>query len=390
MNRKKIAILTTGGTISSLNSDEGVKPVDGVIKNLLEKLSFNKDTLVSKDGKTEVRVIPILNKDSTNITLHDQALLANEVFSLDKKYDGIVITHGTDTLQFTSSLLSIILESPDLPIILTGSMKTFNAENTDAIRNLAGAIEFAKSQLSGVFVFFHGNLIPGQWAYETTTNVGLTFKSAVGNVATLKNDKITYTAPISETKTLLPPLLNANLDSTILTVTLSPSFQQLSVKEIEKKHNGVILLSYGSAGVPRHYKGSINQLIERQIPVVLSSQVPSVHIGHGNYEINKEAQELGITPGIGLYSFDYGNMASSLGVLRVQKTKSSDKLKKFEELFDRNIKLALEQIYTRKSSVNASTIEGSSSSTDSGIVNPLKSIYRNSRTNRDPRRLKTG
>ncbi len=389
--RKRIGILTTGGTISSLNSPNGLKPAEGVIEYILEGLSFDKDTMVSKDKETEVKVIPILNKDSTNITLYDQAHIANEIFSLDKKYDGIVITHGTDTMQFTSSMLSIMLESPDVPIVLTGSMKTIKDQNTDASKNLMGAIISAKSQLSGVFIFFHGNLIPGSLAYETTTDLGLTFKSAVGNVATLKNNKLIFEVEISEAKTLLPPLLNTNFDSSILTVTLSPSCQELSVKEIDKRHNGVILLSYGSAGVPKHYVNTIHQLIERKIPVVLSSQVNSLHIGHGNYEINKVAEELGITSGLGLYSFDYANMANSLGMLRVQRTNPKDKLNKFEEIFNKNIQLALNQKYIIKSNNYKKIVEKISNYSESGLFMEMNSLFRKPReTIQQSKRLKTG
>ncbi|MEM0201382.1 MAG: asparaginase domain-containing protein [Candidatus Micrarchaeaceae archaeon] len=350
---KNIAILTTGGTISSLSSSKGLKPAEGVIKYILQKLSFNNEILISDDGKTKLKIFPILNKDSTNITLYDQALLANEVFALNKKFDGIVITHGTDTMQFTSSLLSIMLEKPKIPIVITGSMKTIEEKDTDAIENLNGAIESAKSDLNGVFVFFHGNLMPGQLVYETKTDSGLTFKSAIGNVAVLKNNLLSYDISNLNKKNSSHMSLNANYNSNICTITISPNNNELFLNQVNTKYDGLILLSYGSVGIPERYSEVIDKIIKKNIPIVLSSQIPSVHMGHGNYEINKIAKELGIIPGIGLYSFDYSNMASSLGKLLVGNNNLN--INKFEQLFNENIKIALSKSYLSDSSNNKNT-----------------------------------
>ena len=330
---RSIAILTTGGTISSLNSDRGIKPSEGVINTILEKLGY--ENLVSADGKIKIEIVPFINKDSTNIMLADQAKMASLAFGLTEKHDGVVITHGTDTLQFTSAMLSIMLSYLKKPIVITGSMKTIEQEDSDAMRNLDDSITFAKSGVGGVFVVFHGKVMPGQWVFETKKNDGLTLDCITNIVAHVKNKKLRYNVPLNNQNILLTPSLETRYNSNIGTIVISPNDNIEMIVRAAEQNSGIILLSYGSVGIPSNYFKNISD-IARSVPIVLSSQVPSVHNMSGGYEVNVMAKEAGILLGTGLYSFDYGNMANVLGMIDTEKDDKERYLNKFRLYFENN------------------------------------------------------
>lgn len=332
-NMRSIAILTTGGTISSLNSDRGIKPSEGVISTIMEKLGYK--NLVSPDGKTKIEIVPFINKDSTNIMLADQAKMASLAFGLIEKHEGVVITHGTDTLQFTSSMLSLMLSYLKKPIVITGSMKTIEQEGSDAIRNLDDSITFAKSGVGGVFVVFHGKVMPGQWVYETKKNDGLTLDCITNAVAHVNNKKLRYNIPLNNQNILMAPSLETRYNSSIGTIVLSPNDNIELIVRAAEQNSGIILLSYGSVGIPSKYFKNISD-IARTMPIVLSSQVPSVHTMEGNYEINIIAKEAGVMLGTGLYSFDYSNMANVLGIINNEKGNKEKYLNKFMLYFENN------------------------------------------------------
>ncbi len=351
----KIAIITTGGTISSLSSSNGIKPAEGVINRILrEQLGYSSE-LISKDHKIKIEIVPLLNKDSTNINAEDQLKIAEKAFNLFKSKDAIIVTHGTDTLSFTSSMLAISLSYLKKPLIITGSMKTIEQENTDAIKNLSDAITFAKAGIGGVFVVFHGKVIPGQWAYETENQGNMTFSSIKEEIAHIQNNEIKYITPINNQFILLKPFIETRYDSNIGTIVLSPNENTEQLVALAEKNKAIILLSYGSVGIPSNYTQIISD-ISKVIPVILSSQIPSVHINKGEYEINKMADDAGVIHGIGLYSFDYNNTANVLGIIQ-----SSDKreayLRKFMQAFENNKNRMLNLEYHR------TTINGTASST---------------------------
>ncbi|MGC8479146.1 MAG: asparaginase domain-containing protein [Candidatus Micrarchaeia archaeon] len=352
MEHRKVAIITTGGTISSVSSENGIKPSEGVIKLILEKLSYNMNTLISKDGKTKVNIIPLFNKDSTNITLADQANIAKTVYNSLTDADGIVITHGTDTLQFTSSILSLMVQNPNKPVVITGSMQTIESEKTDAYSNISDALKFAVGGINGVFVAFHKRIMAASWVYETKGSNGLTFKSILGDIANItKDENIIYrVSKYQKAKTINSSILQINYDDKIGTFTLSPNENNETLLETSQKSDGIILLSYGSAGIPER-NFNIIRSISKRIPIVLSSQVPSIRTDFGNYEISILAKKAGVIIGTGLYSFDYSNMALSLANSEYKNASTEkereNKLNKFEEVFNKNRdRVLFEQSYS--------------------------------------------
>ena len=156
---KKILLLTTGGTISSIESSNGLVPSD---QNNLISTILN-DTTAILDIK------PIMTLDSSNIQPEEWKIIASSIFDNMTKYDGIIVTHGTDTMAYTSSMISFMVQNPNIPIVFTGSQLPLTHPLTDAIDNLKCAKAMALSGVPGVFIAFDRKILLGCRAVKAKT-----------------------------------------------------------------------------------------------------------------------------------------------------------------------------------------------------------------------------
>ena len=110
--KKKILLITTGGTIASVNTDAGLVPAGSeILQNEIAHLRAYYD----------IEVCDLMRLDSSNIQPEEWVKIAHCVFEHRTGADGIVITHGTDTMAYTSSILSFMLRNIDIPVVLTGA-----------------------------------------------------------------------------------------------------------------------------------------------------------------------------------------------------------------------------------------------------------------------------
>lgn len=107
---KKLLLLSTGGTIASVASNAGLVPKETgeeLIK-MLGKLPY------------DIHVEDILQLDSSNIQPEEWKFIAQNIYKYRNDYDGIVVSHGTDTMAYTASMLSFMLKNINIPVVLTG------------------------------------------------------------------------------------------------------------------------------------------------------------------------------------------------------------------------------------------------------------------------------
>ena len=128
----RILVLYTGGTIGMVESKDGYVPGSGTLQALMaERPSFQADDVPAY----EVREFdPLL--DSANMTPADWLQIAKNIRTQYDAYDGFLVVHGTDTMAFTASALSFMLQPLDKPVILTGSQLPLAETRTDARSNL--------------------------------------------------------------------------------------------------------------------------------------------------------------------------------------------------------------------------------------------------------------
>ena len=141
--RRRILLLTTGGTIASLPTAEGLAPgMDG--EELAQMLP--RGIL----GAYDLTVRDILHLDSSNIQPEEWQTIARCVFEAREEYDGVVVTHGTDTMAYTASVLSFMLRGIPIPVVLTGAQLPMTHPLSDGLENLRTALAMAASGVAGV------------------------------------------------------------------------------------------------------------------------------------------------------------------------------------------------------------------------------------------------
>ena len=148
--KKKILLITTGGTIASVNTDAGLVPAGSeILQNEILRAYY------------DIEVCDLMRLDSSNIQPEEWVKIAHCVFEHRTGADGIVITHGTDTMAYTSSILSFMLRNIDIPVVLTGAQLPMQNPISDAFDNLRTAFLMAASGRAGVFVAFDRQVMLG-------------------------------------------------------------------------------------------------------------------------------------------------------------------------------------------------------------------------------------
>lgn len=150
--KKRIALISTGGTIEKTYDE-----LKGVLDNRASVLDVVLATL-QLDGVEIIR-IPLMNKDSLEMTPQDHDLIARTAGSMAEGHDGVVVVHGTDRLAVTGERIVALLGTPRCPIVLTGAMRPYVMRNTDASQNLTEALLAVQVLPAGVYVAMHNKVL---------------------------------------------------------------------------------------------------------------------------------------------------------------------------------------------------------------------------------------
>jgi L-asparaginase len=148
-----IYVLTTGGTIEKMYSEQA-----GAVLNEGSKIGQYLERLRLPD--TEVRVVPVMNKDSLEMTVEDRAGLVARLAELLPAGFPIVITHGTDTMAETGIYIQQAFPELAVPVVLTGAMRPLGFEGSDGLQNLTESLLAARLLSPGVYVVMHGQVFP--------------------------------------------------------------------------------------------------------------------------------------------------------------------------------------------------------------------------------------
>jgi len=152
MERRRIALISTGGTIEKTYDE-----LSGVLHNRVSNLDVMLASLVL-EGVEIVRV-PLMNKDSTQMSESDHALIARTAGALAETYRGVIIVHGTDTLALSGHKVLEVLGTPRVPIVFTGAMRPYELRSTDAVQNLTEALLAVQILPPGVYVAMHNQVL---------------------------------------------------------------------------------------------------------------------------------------------------------------------------------------------------------------------------------------
>jgi len=152
MKKRRIALISTGGTVEKTYDE-----LEGVLHNEVSVLDIMLASL-QLEGVEIVR-IPLMNKDSLEMTETDHVLISDTAGSMTAAHDGVVIVHGTDTLEKTGECMVERLGTPRVPIVLTGAMKPYVMRYSDALQNLTEALLAVQVMPAGVYVAIHNKVL---------------------------------------------------------------------------------------------------------------------------------------------------------------------------------------------------------------------------------------
>ncbi len=150
--KKSVAVISTGGTIEKTYDE-----LEGMLRNEVSVLDIMLASL-ELDGVRIVR-IPLLNKDSMEMTPDDHTLIAQTADAMARAHDGVVIVHGTDRLTVTGDRIVELIDTPAAPIVLTGAMRPYELRRTDAIQNLTEALLAVQLVPPGVYCAMHNRVL---------------------------------------------------------------------------------------------------------------------------------------------------------------------------------------------------------------------------------------
>ena len=171
---KRVCIIYTGGTIGMVPTRDGYQPKEGYFSGELEKIrDLYSDAMPKWDL---IEYDPLL--DSSNITYVQWNRMANTIKENYERYDGFVILHGTDTMAYSASALSFMLEGLKKPVIFTGSQIPLYELRSDGRDNLITSLMIAaNSDIHEVCLYFGNHLIRGNRAVKTSADGLIAFSS---------------------------------------------------------------------------------------------------------------------------------------------------------------------------------------------------------------------
>ena len=290
---KRILLLTTGGTIASRLTDEGLAPgLDG--ENLARYLGGLPDSY-------DLTVRDILHLDSSNIQPEEWRLIARHVYAARDGFDGIVISHGTDTMAYTASVLSYMVRNIPIPVVLTGAQLPIEHPLTDGLDNLRTAFAMAASGCPGVFLAFDRRVMLGCRAVKTHTTAFGAFESVNwplvarvdGAGLNLREEAI---PPVSG-----PCVLRDALCQQVFLIKLTPGLDPEIFDMLLRMHyRGVVIEAFGAGGlhfIRRHLIEKLHNAAQAGMAVVVCSQCLYESSNFTLYQAGQKALAQGVIQG---------------------------------------------------------------------------------------------
>ncbi|MCD5141326.1 MULTISPECIES: asparaginase [Mammaliicoccus] len=264
---KRILVIHTGGTIS-MSEDKDTGKVE---TNAEHPMHRHQAFIQSLGDITEINPFQVPSPHMNNQYINQLKDIITE--SIDKdEYDAFVITHGTDTLEETAYLLDLTIET-NLPIILTGAMRSSNEIGSDGLYNYVSALKVAstdEAQNKGVMVVFNDEIHTAKNVTKTHTSNTSTFQSPnygpIGSVT--KTHVIFHHQPFPYKKY---PNINPNIKIGIVKAHMDLSSDLLDFF-VEKQYDGLIIEALGQGNMPPTALQGIQNLLDADIPVVMVSR----------------------------------------------------------------------------------------------------------------------
>jgi len=296
--RVKVLVIYTGGTLGMVYENGQLIPFS--FEDIINKIPEIKRLDFEITFTSTAQIL-----DSSNVGPQNWVEMANIVYQNYNAYDSFVILHGTDTMAYSASALSFMLENLSKPVIFTGAQLPIGVARTDARENIITALEIAAAQINDspivpeVSLYFQNMLLRGNRAKKKETSQFNAFRSE--NYPPLAEVGVTieYNFPyISSYNPEFPLRLNDNLDTNVVVLKLFPGINQKVVNSILNIENlkAVVLETYGAGNAPtaNWFLDEIKTTIEKGILVANVSQCDGGRVIQGKYQTSSTFNKIGV------------------------------------------------------------------------------------------------
>jgi L-asparaginase len=293
-----ILIIYTGGTVGMVydKEEEHLVPFNfsQILNHVPEISQFNYLLTV-------LSIEPAI--DSSNVSVKDWLMLANLIAEHYDAYDGFVVLHGTDTMAYSASALSFLLENLQKPVIFTGAQVPIGRLRTDARENLITALQIAATKQSGksmvpeVCIYFRNLLLRGNRAKKVESSHFDAFKS--DNYPPLAETGIDIEYILLHAAADLK--VHKQMSDEVAILKLFPGITKQVVQSILQAPDikGIVLETFGSGNAPSvpWFLELLHEAIDRGLLILNVSQCDEGRVIQGQYETSKYLLNMGVIGG---------------------------------------------------------------------------------------------
>lgn len=306
-----VLVLYTGGTIGMKQGPRGYEPVPGYFADEVATFPTLHDpsrerftTLPSRSGRRIRYDIEAYDPplDSANLALKDWARFATDIGARYDDYDAFVVVHGTDTMAYTASALSFMLDGLDKPVILTGAQIPLEQLRNDALDNLLGALGIAGHyRIPEVGLYFHHKLLRGCRATKIDAAGLDAFTSP--NLKPLVDVGIDVEVEWSEVRpaALGGLTVKPELSPNVAALRLYPGITRAILENfLRPPLEGLVLETFGSGNAPDRdddLLGVLREATDRGVAIVNVTQCLRGRVRGNEYAAGTALMDAGVVPG---------------------------------------------------------------------------------------------
>ncbi|WP_428243053.1 asparaginase [Gynuella sp.] len=300
--KRRILILHTGGTIGMQNSPQGYVPATGFADLVALQLQARAvEELPAYDLVEFEQLI-----DSSNLNPSDWMQIGRRITEHWQDYDGFIVLHGTDTMAYTASALSFILQGANKPVIVTGSQIPLTELRNDALDNLVTSMILAADErISEVCIYFNGRLLRGNRStkvrsvgFDAFDSPNLDWLGEIGIHIQLRQNLL---LPAGQPHFELPEFSAG----AVVVAPMYPGIQARVIRDLIDHDDvrALIIQSYGVGNPPDGNRALIDELAragEQGIVVVNISQCLQGGVYQGAYATGSALNQIGVVAGADL------------------------------------------------------------------------------------------
>ncbi|MDZ7898162.1 MAG: asparaginase [Arcicella sp.] len=303
----KVLVIYTGGTLGMVYEAK----TDSLVPFDFAQIPDNLPEMARLDFEISVLTFDNL-LDSSNMNPSIWLLLAKIIGENYYDFDSFVILHGTDTMAYTASALSYLLENLNKPVILTGAQLPIGVARTDAKENFITALEIAADRnshnhpiISEVCIYFNSLLLRGNRARKHESVQFNAFESENYPILAEAGVKIEYSKPyIRNYQENAVLKVHKQLDENVIILKLFPGISEKVIRNILeiKGLRGVVLETFGSGNAPteKWFLDLMQEFVEKGIIIFNVSQCNGGRVMQGRYQTSHSLQEMGVVSGADL------------------------------------------------------------------------------------------